>query len=118
VYILTKGKSNSANSQQAKVEAPVDNVSYEGEKQIIEIGVKGGYTPQKSIAKAGIPTILKFKTNSTYDCSSSIRIPSLSISKNLPGTGITEVDIGTQPVGQLAGICGMGMYSFEIDFQS
>ena len=85
--------------------------------QIIEIQAKGGYTPRKSIAKAGIPTILRFNTNSTFDCSSSVRIPSMNIFKSLPQSGTTDIDLGIQKAGTIQGMCGMGMYPFEIDFQ-
>jgi hypothetical protein len=86
-------------------------------KQIIEIKAKGGYTPRKSIAKAGIQTILRFNTNGTFDCSSSVRIPSMNIFKNLPQSGVTDIDLGSQKAGTLKGSCGMGMYPFEIEFQ-
>ena len=61
-----------------------NNVSVVNGTQIIEIKAKGGYQPRKSIAKAGMPTILRFETNGTFDCSSSVRIPSMNVSKNLP----------------------------------
>ena len=94
-----------------------NNVYLEEGKQIIEIDAKGGYLPRKSIAKAGIPTIIRFNTQATFDCSSSVRIPSLDVSKILPQTGSTDIDIGTQGVGPLEGSCGMGMYPFEVIFQ-
>lgn len=87
-------------------------------KQIIEIKAKGGYFPMEITAEAGIPTILRVSTSGTFDCSSAIRIPSMDISKNLPSTGQTDIDLGTPEAGKLAGTCGMGMYPFEIDFQS
>jgi plastocyanin domain-containing protein len=86
-------------------------------KQIIEINVKGGYRPGKTVAKAGIPTVIRFKTNSTFDCSSFIRIPSLSVSQALPQTGATDVSLGIPSAGVLQGTCSMGMYRFEVDFQ-
>lgn len=86
-------------------------------KQIVQINAKGGYSPQKSVAKAGVPTILRFNTSGTFDCSSSLSIPSLNINKVLPSTGSTDFDIGTREVGVLEGRCSMGMYFFSIDFQ-
>lgn len=97
--------------------APAHNVTVVDGKQIIEIKAKGGYQPLKSIAKAGLPTILRFDTNGTFDCSSSVRVPSLKISKTLPQTGVTDIDIGVGQAGTLQGMCGMGMYPFEVDFQ-
>jgi len=94
------------------------NVSIVNGIQIINIAAKGGYLPRESVAKAGIPTIIRFDTNGTFDCSSSVRIPSLAISKILPQTGMTEIDVGRLTEGVLHGSCGMGMYPFEVDFQS
>lgn len=95
----------------------VNNVSIVDGVQIINLNAKGGYQPQKSLAKAGLPTILRFKTQGNFDCSSSVRIPSLNISKFLPQTGTTDIDIGIQKTGIFYGSCGMGMYPFEINFQ-
>lgn len=98
--------------------ANADNVSIVDGKQIIEINARGGYQPRKSIAKAGMSTIIKFNTRGTFDCSSSVRIPSLDISRSLPQTGFTDIDIGEGKIGILKGTCGMGMYQFEIDFRN
>ncbi len=98
--------------------ANANNVSIIDGKQIIEITARGGYQPRKSIAKAGIPTVIRFNTKGTFDCSSSVRIPSMGISKLLPQTGSTDIDIGSGKLGTLQGSCGMGMYPFEVEFQS
>lgn len=108
---LTRG-----NSEEEIVTA--NNVTIVDGKQIIEIKAKGGYQPRRSIAKAGVPTILRFNTSGTFDCSSSVRIPSMNISKQLPQAGVTDIDIGTFQTILLQGACGMGMYPFEIDFQN
>lgn len=106
----------SSNSTGQGVQA--NNVTIVDGKQIIEIQAKGGYQPRKSIAKAGIPTILRFNTNGTFDCSASIRIPSMNISQGLPQTGSTDIDIGSPQVALLQGTCGMGMNPFEVEFKS
>lgn len=111
LFFVGKGSGNVANT-------PANNVTVVEGKQIIEISAKGGYQPRKSIAKAGIPTIIRFDTKGTFDCSSSVRIPSMNISQVLPQTGSTDIDVGTQKVATLQGTCGMGMYPFEIDFQT
>lgn len=95
-----------------------NNVTVVDGKQVIEIKAKGGYQPRKSIAKAGLPTVLRFKTNGTFDCSSSVRIPRMNISKVLPQTGTTDIDIGTFQTEVLQGACSMGMYPFEVEFQN
>lgn len=107
----------SRNTPQVVTDTPVNNVSMVDGKQIIDVSVKGGYRPNVTTAKAGIPTILRFNTNGTYDCSSAVRIPSMGISKNLPPSGSTDIDLGSPLVATLQGVCGMGMYSFQIKFQ-
>ncbi|MDB5204709.1 MAG: hypothetical protein JWP09_737 [Candidatus Taylorbacteria bacterium] len=108
-FMLSKGGSK---------DALANNVSVIDGKQIIEISAKGGYHPLKSTAKAGMPTVLRFDTNGTFDCSSSVRIPSMDISQTLPQTGTTDIDLGTPSVASIQGTCGMGMYRFQVDFQN
>lgn len=96
---------------------PVENVVMSDGQQIITIDVKGGYSPRKSVATAGVPTTIRFNTKGTFDCSAALRIPSLQVSRSLPPTGSTDIDIGTPGVEELTGSCGMGMYAFSIVFR-
>jgi len=96
---------------------PINNVSVVDGVQIVTITAKGGYWPQESVAQAGIPTILRIKTKGTFDCSSALRIPSMNISKVLPNSGTTDVNLGNPDLGIIQGTCGMGMYPFEIEFR-
>jgi len=117
MLLKNNASSQSANTGGFSSVSSVNNVTVENGKQIITINTKGGYQPERSIAKAGMPTVLRFATNGTFDCSSSIRIPSMGITKVLPQTGNTDIDVGTPQVATLQGTCGMGMYRFEVDFQ-
>jgi len=111
-FLLSSSKSTN------NTNIPANNVSIVDGVQIVELKAKGGYKPEVSVAKAGIPTILRFDTSGTFDCSASVRIPSMNISKLLPNTGSTDIDLGIQKVGTFDGTCGMGMYPFQIEFQS
>lgn len=104
-------------SQQTDTQVQKNNVNIVDGIQIIDLTAKGGYSPIKTSATANMPTKLKIETNGTFDCSSSVFIPELSVSEQLPTSGITEIDLGNPTVGILKGTCGMGMYRFEIDFQ-
>lgn len=85
--------------------------------QIIRIIAHGGYSPRQISAKAGVPMRIEMETKGTYDCSSVFVIPSLKYQKRLPPTGVTVIDVPAQKSGSsLTGLCGMGMYSFEIEF--
>lgn len=108
----SKSKDTTATSNQ-----PAQNVEVKDGVQYITIDAKGGYLPNVSTAKAGIPTKLIVKTNGTYDCSASLAIRSIGYQKILTQTGEETIDIGTPKAGEpLQGVCGMGMYSFSINF--
>jgi len=86
--------------------------------QVIDISAKGGYSPRKVIARAGVPTILRVSTKGTFDCSASIIIPKLSYQKFLQPSGTEDIVIPAEKAqGTLQGLCSMGMYNFQIIFQ-
>lgn len=94
-----------------------NNVTMEGDTQIITISAKGGYAPGMTIAKAGKPTIIKVNTDSTYDCTTALAIPSLNYRSRLPMSGSTSIDVPPQKAeAEIDGICSMGMYSFAVKF--
>ena len=93
------------------------NVYLENGVQIIEIRAKGGYSPLQTTAKAYLPTMLRMITDDTFDCSSSVIIPNLRLRKRLPLSGSTDIQLPTIPDDtELTVYCGMGMYSFNLDF--
>ena len=104
-------------SEVATPVAEANNVSIFDGKQIVAIDAKGGYSPKRSVAKADTPTILRMKTNGTFDCSGAVTIPSIKYEKNLPASGITDIEIPVQKAGStLQGLCSMGMQRFEVAF--
>jgi plastocyanin domain-containing protein len=93
-------------------------ISNENGTQIIELAAKGGFTPSFVEAKAGVPTELRVATNGTYDCSSTLVIPSLGYQATLKPTGTEAIPLtAAQAKGTLEGTCGMGMYKFQIAFK-
>lgn len=107
------GKSNNSTQGQA-----IPNSEIRDGVQYITINAKGGYSPNVSIAKAGVPTKLIVKTNGTYDCSASLVIKQANFQKILPQTGETIIDIGIPKAGvPLQGLCSMGMYNFLVNFE-
>jgi len=95
----------------------INVVTTSGDKQIIDLTAKGGYSPSVITAQANKETILRVNTKNTFDCSSALTIPKLGIQKNLPATGATEIILGIQkPGSEIDGTCSNGMYSFKIKF--
>lgn len=107
------------NSYQSEtsIEETANNVTMEDGKQIVAITARGGYSPRISRAKAGVPTVIRMKTKGAFDCSSSVVIPSIGYQGFLPTSGETNIDVPAQEAGTtLQGMCGMGMYRFQIQF--
>lgn len=113
-FLLSK---NSLNSEARSSMPTSDNLLLENGVQTISINAKGGYFPRNTNARANTPSILKIKTNSTFDCSASIVIPSIGYKNNLPSSGETSINLPPQkPGSSIKGLCSMGMYSFTINF--
>ncbi|MDD2657504.1 MAG: cupredoxin domain-containing protein [Candidatus Pacebacteria bacterium] len=111
-FLISSKPSNSADAG-----APPTAVIVDG-TQIIDITAKGGYSPRVVTAKAGVPTILRMRTNGTFDCSASVVIPKLSYQKFLQPSTVEEISISAaQAQGTLQGLCSMGMYNFQIKFE-
>lgn len=93
------------------------NIATVNGKQVIQINAKGGYAPRNTLAKANMPTVINVTTNGTYDCSSSLSIPSIGFRKALPASGTTPIEIPPQqPGATIKGVCAMGMYNFAVNF--
>lgn len=86
-------------------------------RQIIEITAKNGFLPSSVTARAGVNTVLRVKTSNTIDCSNVLNIPSLGVSKQLPLSGNTDIEIPAQASGsEISGTCSVGHYSFRVKF--
>lgn len=95
----------------------VQNVEMRDGIQYVTINARGGYSPRISSAQANIPTKLVIRTNGTYDCSAALVIRSIGYQKILPNTGEEMIDLGIPKLGELRGLCGMGMYNFVVNFE-
>ncbi|MDP3733210.1 MAG: sulfite exporter TauE/SafE family protein, partial [Candidatus Daviesbacteria bacterium] len=84
--------------------------------QMVDIAVfPTGYSPNNVQVKPGIPVRLNLKSGGRLGCTSQFRIPSLGISKNIPLSGITQVDFTPSMKGKITFTCSMGMYSGIIE---
>ncbi|MCA9355197.1 hypothetical protein KC865_01440 [Candidatus Kaiserbacteria bacterium] len=86
--------------------------------QYIDITARGGYFPRVTKAKAGVETVIRVRTEGTYDCSSALVIPDIGYQSYLKQTGVEEIKIPLEKTkGKLRGMCSMAMYQFEVDFE-
>ncbi|MBP6945848.1 MAG: hypothetical protein KBC74_03720 [Candidatus Pacebacteria bacterium] len=92
------------------------NVEIRDGVQYVTVTAKGGYSPSVSQIKGGLSTKLVVKTDGTYDCSASLIVRSVGFQKILQPTGEEVIDLGVPKSGEkIQGVCGMGMYSFQIE---
>ncbi len=95
--------------------AQSENIEIRDGVQYVTITAKGGYAPRITEIKGGLPTKLVVKTDGTYDCSASLVIHSLGFQKILQPAGEEVIDLGILKSGEkVQGVCGMGMYNFQI----
>lgn len=120
-YLLFKVKNLSANTKPGAQNPSLTTTAAREVKdgvQYLNLVAKGGYWPKTLNATANMETVLNVQTKNTFDCSSSLYIPELKISKFLEPTGITAINIPPQKAGEVInGTCSMGMYSFQIIFE-
>ncbi len=111
-FYLTSDKSTPSYNEDT---TPAQNVEIRNGVQYVTINAKGGYAPRISEIKSGLPTKLIVQTNGTYDCSVSLVIRSIGFQKILQPTGEEIIDLGIPESGnKIQGLCGMGMYNFQI----
>lgn len=116
--LLIGGATWLAAAPSAPDENSANAVSVVDGTQYIDMTAKGGYSPRVVAAKAGLPTVIRMRTNGTFDCSAALVIPKLSYQKFLPPSGTEEIAIAAaQAQGTLQGLCSMGMYGFQIRFE-
>ncbi len=84
-------------------------VELRGNRQELEITVKGGYSPNLIRARQGVPLRLVFDRQESGDCTSRVVFPDLGISRSLAPFARTTVDFTPDHSGEFDFACGMNM---------
>jgi plastocyanin domain-containing protein len=96
----------------------VASSTVENGMQYIDIMARGGYAPEVTRATAGMPAVIRVRTENTFDCSTALVIPALGFSGYLERTGVKEIPVPVDKAqGTLEGLCSMGMYTFTVEFK-
>jgi len=80
-----------------------------GGVQVVEITVKGGYSPNLIRVQAGVPLRLVFDRQESGDCSSRVVFPDFGVSRSLAAFGRTTVELLPERSGEYGFACGMNM---------
>ena len=77
--------------------------------QEVRVVVKGGYTPDTIVVRAGQPVRLQFYRDETADCSDRVVFEDFGIDTVLPAFQTTTVEFTPEQAGEFRFRCGMNM---------
>ena len=77
--------------------------------QEVRVVVKGGYTPDTIVVRAGQPVRLQFYRDETADCSDRVVLEDFGIDAALPAFQTTTVEFTPEQAGEFRFHCGMNM---------
>ncbi|MDP3908979.1 MAG: cupredoxin domain-containing protein [Gemmatimonadales bacterium] len=80
-----------------------------GGVQEVRVTVKGGYTPDTIVVRAGKPVRLQFYRDETADCSERVVFERLGIDQPLPAFQTTTIEFTPAQPGEYPFRCGMSM---------
>ncbi len=80
-----------------------------GGVQELRVVVKGGYSPDRIVARPGLPLRLHFDRQEQSPCSEEVVFPDFGVRRHLPAFATTTVDLPARPAGNYAFACGMDM---------
>ncbi|WP_083706188.1 heavy metal translocating P-type ATPase [Arthrobacter sp. QXT-31] len=77
--------------------------------QVVDITVRGGYSPDLVRVTAGVPVQLRFDRQDNSDCTSRVVFPDLRKSVSLAAFDTTALDLTVDEPGEYPWACGMNM---------
>ncbi|MFL6227362.1 MAG: cupredoxin domain-containing protein [Pyrinomonadaceae bacterium] len=80
-----------------------------GGVQEIDITVKGGYSPDVVVVRAGSPVRLNFYRDETASCSDRVVFGDFGVARDLPAFKTTAVEFTPERAGEFTWTCGMNM---------
>ena len=77
--------------------------------QEVKITVKGGYSPDVIVVKAGKPVRLDFYRDETASCSEQVVFGDFGVARDLPAFKTTTIELTPTEAGEYTFTCGMSM---------
>jgi plastocyanin domain-containing protein len=77
--------------------------------QEIKVLVKGGYSPDRIVVRAGVPVRLNFYRDETESCSEEVIFGDFRIARHLPPFETTSIEFTPDKAGEFTFTCGMNM---------
>lgn len=97
-----------------KHHAPTATATIKTDKQVVNVLVKGGYTPEQIELKQGVPATLNFKRTDASTCLERVVFPDFGINQALPQNQTVAITIDTSKSGTYEWVCGMNMFHGKV----
>lgn len=97
-----------------KHQIPTATATIKADKQIVNILVKGGYSPELIELKQGTPATLNFKRTDASSCLDHVIFLDFGINKALPQNKTVAIQIDTSKTGTYEWACGMNMFHGKV----
>ncbi|PAK80141.1 cupredoxin domain-containing protein [Lentilactobacillus parakefiri] len=86
------------------------NAKVSDDQQVVDVEVKGGYSPEVVVLKRGIPATLNFTRTDSSSCLDRVVFSDFGINQALPQSQKEAVAIDTSQPGEFQWACGMDMF--------
>ena len=86
------------------------NAKVNDDQQIVDVEVKGGYSPEVVVLKQGVPATLNFTGTDSSSCLDRVVFSDFGINQALPQNQKESVEIDTSQSGEFQWACGMDMF--------
>ena len=84
------------------------------QQQTVHELVKGGYSPERVVLKAGVPAVLNFTRTDPSSCLDRVVFSDFGINQALPKGETQAINIDTSKPGTYTWACGMDMFHGQL----
>lgn len=93
-----------------KHEVAAESAEVANDHQVVDVEVKGGYSPEVIVLKKGVPATLNFTRKDSSSCLDRVVFSDFGINQALPQDEKQSVEIDTNKPGEFQWACGMDMF--------
>lgn len=84
------------------------------QRQVVNVDVNGGYSPEKIVLKQGVPAVLNFTRRDASSCLDRVVFSDFGINQALPQNEQQAIEIDTSQAGDYQWACGMDMFHGQL----
>ncbi|KRM41753.1 cupredoxin domain-containing protein [Lentilactobacillus parafarraginis] len=93
-----------------KHQVAAESAEVTDDRQVVDVEVNGGYSPEVVVLKKGVPATLNFTRKDSSSCLDRVVFSDFGINKALPQNEKQAIEIDTSHPGEFQWACGMDMF--------